>query len=313
MIPFCDQLSITTQPEYVDALASQVGPLLEDAGGERHDGGLWRFPNPLPKAKPGIATVRRDHGVTRLHLSGQVLASLRAHSLFVSLLHEVAVFPHRVTFMQLTRDDPLTDAPTFLAALYSRGISQGISLGRKRVPPEPGRVRKQMSPGHADGRETGTVYFNRRGTHETLATAYDKRNERLSVGAPDPGPLLRIEVGCTSQVRPSLRDAVECAPLFYYLAAPDLCERPAGVPDFVAMGEGFELPPRVELLPAERLKRLIEGGTFDAALRIAATLGPEGVPYLSSLLKRRLLALSPRSSEASPPPLATGTRAPDAA
>jgi hypothetical protein len=295
MTPFVDGFTTTSPPGDLAALSASVGPLLTAAGGVTQDGRLWRFTGALGR-RGGVGYVHLFRGVARVHLSGQALGHVRAVGLYLDLLHALAEQPHRVTLVDIARDDAVTDAGPYLDHLYATAKAGGVRLSRKRVDPD--AVTQLRAPSLYGGADTGTVYLGSRDRHEISGRVYDKRQERLKYGFPDPGPLLRIEVTARSQVRATLRDLADPVPLFYHLASPALCTRPDGVADWQPFGEGFTLPEREPTLPAVMLQRLVDAGAGDALCKLAALCGTAGDEYLHRLLRRRMAVLA-QPSEAS--------------
>lgn len=109
----------------------------------------------------------------------------------------------------------------------------------------------------------GTVYLGGRSA-EVKARVYDKRQERIARGYPDPGPWLRAELTVTGAVGVSLKDVWSPAPVFWHFMASTLkgiAACPVDVPEWVPGGVGFSLPPRPVLDPVQRLARRLERST----------------------------------------------------
>ncbi len=220
-------------------------------------------------------------GVVALSASGAALASLRGQRLYGDYLSAIAYFPHRVTTLHATRDSA-EYAPPVVAAVRERALAGKISLTRKAVSPE--AVQWHFSR-NGRGDDTGTVYLGSPNV-EVRAVVYDKQHERVCKGMPDPGPTLRIEMRL-KKVGAGLRDAFDCASLFYHYAAPSLCDAPAGVAAWAPHGEGFSVTRSDPLPPAARLRRLIETSPdFARALELAHECGPQGVEWLLHLLRQ---------------------------
>ncbi len=108
---------------------------------------------------------------------------------------------------------------------------------------------------------------------------------RLSKGFPDPGPLYRIEMRVKSKIGATLRDAWDPTCLFYHLASPALIAAPPNIQHWESGAMGFDLPPRVERTPAERMAMLL-GASADVRrlLELADACGPHGRELLCSRL-----------------------------
>jgi hypothetical protein len=277
MTPFCDWVNVTVPWEESATCMDAVWPVVAELGAEcvgQVPGtqlGTWKVPSGSFKAS-------RRGAIMVLHASGGLLMQLRAHGLFNDYLRAIAESRHRVTMLHATLDMP-DDAPAVVSSVYDRALSGQISLSRKAVRAK--QVKRYGGPGH-DGRETGTVYLGNRANADVWAKVYDKRQERLDKGMPDPGPMVRYEVAVASGANPSLRDVAEPAPVFYHYASPDLVDRPPDVPAWVPGGSGFALPPRLNRTPAQRLERLVqEHGAFDQAARLCAEIGEGGLKLLA--------------------------------
>jgi hypothetical protein len=135
---------------------------------------------------------------------------------------------------------------------------------------------------------------------EVRAIIYDKQNERLDKGFPDPGPLTRFELTVTGKLSPSLRDVVEPEPMYWKFMS-GVLPPPANCPDWDGQASGFELPPPVAHLPFALLKRKVEESPdIQHALDLASRLGPHGLDVLISLIRQRAksMPIAPADSEA---------------
>ena len=265
--------------------------LLEDAGmtsrtDEIHDLG------------GGTVKIAQMHRVGMISLSGAALAHLRALGVFGEYLAALGTEAHKVTILHAAHDVPV-DAPPRLHALYRKARAGKLSLSRKSIDPRYGGIERIFKPGVIDGRDTGTLYVAPPSAR-VRAAVYDKRNERILAGAPDPGPLLRYELRL-KHVGATLRDAFDPTALFWHYAAPDLLTRPQGVADWSPQADGYDLPPMRSYSPAERIQRIVDssldlGKLFD----LADAIGPRGIDYVVSALRARYsrhLAGAPAPSE----------------
>lgn len=285
--PFCDYIGVTVPLDRGADLLAELRPVLLDAWGvpPEDDGeslaALWRFPD------GGTAKFTVRAGVLCCGFSGAALASFRKEAVYATLLAALCGEPHRVTQLDIALDVAVDAAPVVREVL-ARGRRGEVALTRKAI--KPVQVRFLDRVALYDGVTiTGTAYLGER-TSEAYARVYDKRNERLDAGLPDPGPLVRFEMVARGGLGISLRDAFAPAELFYHLAAPDLLTRPAGVAAWEPRGEGFELPPRVKLDPAAVIKRRLDGSLELAALlELADRAGPHGREFLLAQLRRRIL------------------------
>jgi hypothetical protein len=276
-MPFCDYLNCTTPKDHGDGLMESVRPVLDAAGCYAVSDTVYGF-------EGGGAVKHQLRGaVYMLSASGQVLELLRAMNLYQEYLRAVSEHPWRVSLLHATEDIPV-HAPPVVQRLYHRATRGAVSLSRKAVQ---GRNVSWYKSCNAEGEDTGTVYLGRR-TSEVWAKVYDKRQERLDNAGLDIGPCLRVEVSVSGKQGVSLRDAWEPGPVFYHYASPSLVERPPGVPAWVPAGEGFELPPRVPLLPAVRLRRRFNASLdLDELLSLADQVGPHGIDMLHRMLDQR--------------------------
>ena len=144
-----------------------------------------------------------------------------------------------------------------------------------------------QSHNHTDpGVSTGMLYLGGRKA-EVRAAVYDKRNERLDRGFPDPGPTLRAELRLSGKMGITLRDLVSCDPCYWHYMG-NLFPRPSGVPLWVPNDSDYKLEPAMPLEPYELLRRRVETSPDIAhILDIASRLGPHGYETLLMLLERR--------------------------
>lgn len=256
--PSTDWISVSYPADLHSLVSSSVRDVLAVVPGvAAYPGGEgWCFPS------GGVVQFRnaRSSRVRVLSASGDAIVGLRAAEAFGDYLWALGADSHRVTRLDAALDIPVS-APPLLSALYARATRGEVSLSRKSL--DPGRhVCRYLSPG-LDGQDTGTVYLGGRWA-EVTARVYDKRQERLARGLPDPGSWLRAELTVRSAVGPSLRDAWEPAPLFWHFMASALegiSEPPTGVSGWIAGGVGFSLPARPVRDSTAVLQRRLERST----------------------------------------------------
>jgi hypothetical protein len=115
---------------------------------------------------------------------------------------------------------------------------------------------------------------------------YDKAQQLLDTQGATITPRTRAELtvrkGCT------LRDAFEPERVFWHYMAPAIFERPLGAPEWSSgWAEGWVME-KVTLLPAQRLKRLIERSPDLAAImELSDSVGPFGRGMAMDLIQRR--------------------------
>lgn len=290
---FCDWLDVTTPPDREDSLRNVLGPIFCGAGGSKLTDDLYG----LGEGKIKIGMMR---GVFRVSISGSCVRVLRIQGLWGEVLAELGDGPHRVTRLDAAVDIDLdgADALELLQAAYPRGQ---VRLSQRAV-----GVSELLST-RSDGRKTGTWYAGNRATTEITCRVYDKAAEIASKldsvfsGAVSPRTRAELTVrkGCT------LRDAYEPARVFWHYMAPAILERPEGVEAWSSgWAEGWVME-RVELLPAQRLKRLIEQSPDLAAIiELADAVGVYGRPMALRLIEQRVRQAA---SSGSPPSLVNGS------
>lgn len=282
---FCDWLDVTTPPDREHALRSALGPIICGAGGSKLADDLYE----LGGGKIKIGLMRK---VFRVSLSGSCIRVLRIQSLWETLLAELADGPHRVTRLDAALDLDLdgADALEALQRAYPRGE---VRLSRRPV-----RVSEMLCT-RSDGRKTGTWYAGHRSAAEITCRVYDKAQQLLDTRSEVIPPRTRCELtvrkGCT------LRDAFQPERVFWHYMAPAILKRPSGVPEWSSgWAEGWKME-RTELLPAQRLKGLIERSPDLAAIiELADAVGPMGrsmaLRLIEEKIRRAQLSGSPPSS-----------------
>lgn len=220
--------------------------------------------------------------VTVASASGMMLAALRASQLLHDYCAAVASCgPHRVTQIHAAHDVEC-DAPSELHRIYQTVRGLGVALTRKRIAPR--NIKTIFSSG-ADCRDTGSIMFGHRARHETTLCIYDRHQDAIEKGKPDPGPLLRYELR-TSVEGLTLRDACEPAPLFHHFMGA-FFRRPDDVAPWAPHGEGFTLP-RANIDSQVKLRRLVEQSADIArAIDLADQLPGEGLDVLLRLIRNR--------------------------
>lgn len=273
-----DYLNVTTPLGSFPFMRDAVQPVLEEAGASARTAEI------LDVGNGGTVKIASMMRVGMLSLSGAALAHLRALNLYGELLAAIAQEAHKVTILHAARDKR-ADAPRHVQALYRSARQGKVSLSRKAINPRKD-LEHIFKPSVTDGRDTGTVYLGPI-TARVRAAVYDKRNERLLAGHPDPGPLLRHELR-TKNVGATLRDAFDPTALFYHYMAPELLKRPAGVADWSPHAAGYELPPMRVYSPAERIQRVLDNSPdVETLLELAAQCGPRGLELVVSALRSK--------------------------
>lgn len=295
-VPFCDFVKLSTPLEYFGP--SDLGRGLEadlrDVLGEV--GACERAPGQLQLGRSGLVLFGRRHVVGTVSVSGDALAELRTARLLEQFLWAVQPYPHRVTQVHVTLD-LVEDAPTVLRRLFRRAVRGDVSFTRKAVQPADVSYVRRVS--HYDGRGTGTLYLGKRG-RQVWAKVYDNRNKLIdfaiddslaadrasAVLLNDPGPSTRYEICVGRHADISLRDVAEPAALFWHFADGALLARPAGVPEWVPGGVGFDLAKRL-YNPAQQLELLLERSPdVRRAVELADRLGPHGRRFMVRSLER---------------------------
>lgn len=217
----------------------------------------------------------------RISASGRILHHFRAMGIFRDYLALIADHPHNVTRLDVAMDVPVNPADV-LPALYER-FKAGYAFGRKAVP-----AAWTKKPG-LDGRDSGCLYFGHRSQHKVCAAIYDKALEAHEERGEVLPQCLRYEFRFAREAEPSLRDAAHPEALFYHVAAPDFLIRPSWVPPWAPGAERWVSPPRHERLPAEKAEALVDSCVdLKVLARYAAEIGPEGVPWVLKLIRKKL-------------------------
>lgn len=277
---FADFVGVTFPVEEWADVRGEVGPLLDTLGAsvEVDEPGsvLWR------SGDTGTVKAKRYGAVMSLSASGSMLAGMRTAKLLGSYLSAIAAKPHTVTRLDASLDVPEPTAPVIARVVAKASSDDGLRLTRKRIDP---RHVTRLVTRLSNGDDTGTCYAGSKSAEVRLCV-YDKRLERLERKLSDVGPLTRYELRLKSQVGVTLRDVMEPAGVFWHHVAPDVLERPAGLPEWVPNGEGFVIA-RAELpTPLERLRRRVQASADAHALaKLADEVGPYGFPLLLKELR----------------------------
>lgn len=285
--PFCDRLTVSSPASHDAALLDVCAEFAVQLDA-KPDGpkGRWLLP------EGGTFFYQSRGRFAALEASGRALAALRAATLFGDYLGALGALPHRVTRLDATLDIAEPAAP-FLRDLYRKGVKGQIRLSRKPVDGTE-VVQYLGAPLYPGDMDTGTVYvpMRRFGSKRQYLTAYDKRQERLSKGYPDPGDLLRIEASAARDKGATLADAWDPEPLFYDIVSPDVLDKPAGVPAWVPAVETWTGGGYKPSEPRRRLEWALEGSLGAELLRLASY--PGGLTdlqlWLDSVRRGRVLA-----------------------
>ena len=285
----CDWANISIPETCERDVLKSITPILHAVGAVAITDEVWKI------ASGGTfkRNVRNDFSV--YGCSGVFLSELRSSGFFTDFFSEFIGVPHRVTKMDIAHDVSAY-SPPILNDIYSRAVAGGVSLTRKKI--RPNQVRKLFSPGH-DGVDTGTVYLGNR-TSEVHCKIYDKAHERYCAGAVESfgDPLTRYELSFTSKAGATLDDIFSPEGAFWHYMS-DVLTPPDPKPEWVKRAEGYALPKKKVLLPAELLKRKIEfHPEFDSLLRLAHECGPNGFNYLVRLLGTRYDSLVEAGADA---------------
>lgn len=270
---FCDWLDVTTPPDREHGLRASVGHLICAAFGSKVHDDLYSLGG-------GKVAIGFKYGVFRVSVSGACIRCLEAQGLWENLLAELGDGPHRVTRLDAAADFDLdgADALGMLQAAYP--------AGKVRLSQRPINVTELLST-RSDGRRTGTWYAGHRSGAEITCRVYDKAQQMLDTKREEIPPRTRAELtvrkGCT------LRDAYQPDRVFWHYMAPAIVERPSDAPEWSSgWAEGWTME-RTEILPAQRLKRLIERSPDLAAIvELSDSLGPHGRSMALRLIEQKI-------------------------
>lgn len=277
---FCDWLDVTYSP--IDCPYPELRLLLLGAGFQvsRDNGGSAVF---VPATGRGVAKVTHASKYAKVSLSGGVVAALRDQGLWGEALSILSTSPHKVTRLDAALDLPV-DAADVIAGLRSRYPSGSVNLGRKALPVT------VMLAVRADGRESGTYYVGHRTAARQTCRVYDKSLEMLEKYGQVIPTTTRVEVTARKDSGATLRDAALPSALFWHIASPAILQRPEDIPVWVPDTEMAYTAPTRPFVPAEVLRRRVEGSAeLEAFLAVADDMGPAGRDYLLQLLRRRVM------------------------
>jgi hypothetical protein len=254
--PFADYLNVTTPADNGDAVRSALVPLLESVSiVEETEDALRLYALDGARLIPsGVFKFSKRGKVAVVSASGSALAALRVKDVLPEYVSLLSDFPHRVSMLHCTQDYHLSCPSAAVLSVKAAAVAGDLSLTRKRILPEHVRSLLQVN---AEGLETGTIYLGNRANADVWAKVYDKRQERLSRGFSDPGPIVRVEVAVQSDVGATLRDALNPADLFFHFAGRSLVDTPAKVCPWIAHGDGFVLPRREDRTAVERMENIL--------------------------------------------------------
>lgn len=280
--PVCDRLTVTVPRSHDAALRDvqeEFGVLVGAAPTKKP--GVWLSSSGgtlFYVAKPGFAL---------LEASGRVLSELRGAALLGDYLGVLGALPCRVTRLDACVDVPVRSAP-ILHDLWGRARAGGVKLGRKSVPGTQAAHFFTRALYEGEPLDTGTVWVpsRRLSRADRFATVYDKRQERLSKGFPDPGPLTRYEAVAGRGMGASLGDAYDPTGLFFEIMSPDVLPAPSDTPPWSPLEMTWHGGPHRALTPTQRLERLVDGPLGGAL--VASAQFPGGAAFLLRLLARRL-------------------------
>ncbi len=293
---FCDWLDATTPPDREHSLRASLGPIIAGCGGSKVTDDLYDLGG--GKIKLGIM-----YNVFRISVSGACVRVLQIQGLWGTFLAEIGDGPHRVTRLDaaVDIDHDGADSIALLQAKYPRGE---VRLSRRTI-----RITELLST-RSDGCKTGTWYAGHRSGAEITCRVYDKAHQLLETRGDTVPPRTRAELtvrkGCT------LRDAYEPARVFWHYMAPAIFERPSDAPEWSSgWAEGWTME-KIDILPAERLKRRIEySGELAAIIELADSLGPSGRSMALRLITKKFQQTEysdVQGSESSDSPLVSSGR-----
>lgn len=269
---FCDWLDVTTPPDREHSLRSSLGLLLCSCGASKVTDDLYDLGG--GKVKIGMM-----YGVFRISVSGSCVRILQTQRLWETFLSEIGDGPHRVTRLDAAVDLDHDGAASIalLQDAYPRGE---VRLSRRPI-----KVTELLST-RSDGLKTGTWYAGHRSGAEITCRVYDKAHQLLETRGDCIPPRTRAELtvrkGCT------LRDAFEPDRVFWHYMAPAVLQRPSDAPEWSSgWAEGWTME-KIDILPAQRLKRLIERSPELAAIiELSGAVGTGGHAMALRLIEKR--------------------------
>lgn len=230
---------------------------------------------------------RSSQGWSRISSSGGSCSALRTSGTWADYLGLIGSYPHTVTRVDAAMDVFVDAVPIIQQLISLYPPDSVVYLTRKGVKPS---YHLTLSL-YGSAELTGTFYAGslKKGSSKASARAYDKRNEQLDRGLPDPGPWTRFEVTGRKGLGVTLRDAYAPSSLFWHLASPSILSRPSGVPDWVPFAEELWSPGRIERDPYQRLvSRVSESFDLGSLCALADKCGDSGRIQLLRLIRSRL-------------------------
>lgn len=283
---FCDWLDVTAPPDHEDRLRRAIGPLLCAADGLKIGSDLYDVGG-------GKVKLHNTRGVFRCSFSGASIRLLEGMGYWDNVLAEVGTGPHRVTRVDAAMDLAF-DGALAIAQLREAYPRDYVRLGQRAI-----RVQCILQARDSDGLLTGTWYAGHRSGAEVTARVYDKAAQMLAKHDVDLAPTTRVEL--TVRKGATLRDVAQPTRIFWHYIAPAILPLPDGIPAWDSgWAEGWHMN-RVEVLPAQMLRRRIDHSPDLAALiELADSLGPHGRQLLVSWLTERV---RPQDAGSLPVPL----------
>lgn len=277
-----DYLNVSV-PETISATVhDSIKEVLDYCGARQLSDEIFRL------GDTGTVRLKRRNGYGLVGLSGDALRHLRTVDQMAATLWAFAVHPHRVTSLDIAHDVTIQPRGVLNSLWRKARGKKGLRLTRKAL--TRANVNKYVVDSLYDDGVTGTLYLGSRKS-EAHAKVYDKRNEILDRTGNDIGyDLTRYELTVTSKMGVSLSDVDNPEPLFWHFMS-EVLPPPVGVPNWIAGGQGYTMPERRKLVPAEKLKQVVEDSPeIERWLRYADEAGPNGREYLLGLLRRKIMA-----------------------
>ena len=271
----CDWLNVTVPEGDADRVSGTLLNLVTSIGGLAVCEGLYRL------SDKSTFKYENKRGFSLFSASGGVLSALRSNGLFPTYLNAVGEVPHRVTRLDVAHD--VYDRSTIkeIRRLSRKSKSPGIALSRKKL--KVNQVTKILRPDRF-GNETGTINFGHRARNEVTARVYDKANERFERVGEEMPPCTRYELTVTDKAGASLKDAYSPEAVFWHFMS-EILSPPSDAPQWIKGASGFNLGPKVSLLPSEALRRLVERSPqLLQMFELADDIGPHGYDRLLRLI-----------------------------
>lgn len=286
-VPFADYLNVTVPYDVGSEVVEKILPVIESIGpmGEVEPG-VYRLYDGSLKPTSAVFKFKKRGKVHVLSASGMALDALRLTGNYADYLREISLYPHRVSMLHVTQDYFVLSPSEVILAVKDAAFSESLYLTRKKLLKE--HVTVMLAPG-ANGLDTGTVYLGNRANADVWAKVYDKQHERQKRVGSDPGPIVRVEIAVQSDVGATLRDAFNPRDLYFNFASKSLVEAPEGFQGWSPSGEGFVLGQSREILPLDRLDRLLD---FSLDLRrvveiAVAAYGDKSGDVLARLIRKK--------------------------